>query len=181
MGGAGVNRHQLEHVIRAAADIVDDDEIVIVGSQAILGQFPTAPPPLLVSNEADVYPKNKPERTDLIDGSIGEGSPFHETYGYYAQGVGENTAVLPAGWKDRLVPVCNENTRGATGWCLEIHDLLLAKSVAGRNKDMRFLRDAARFGLASLELLLDRLGSLPVAPDTQALVRQRVLAAFGPK
>ena len=37
-----MNRQQLEHIIRAAADISDDDEIVIVGSQAILGQFPTA-------------------------------------------------------------------------------------------------------------------------------------------
>ncbi len=27
--------------------------------------------------EADVYPKNHPERSDLIDGSIGELSPFH--------------------------------------------------------------------------------------------------------
>lgn len=52
-----VKRVDLEHIIRAAADIADDDEIVIVGSQAILGQFPNAPADLLVSNEADVYPK----------------------------------------------------------------------------------------------------------------------------
>lgn len=46
--------------------------------------------------EADVYPRNKPELADLIDGSIGEGSPFHTSFGYYAQGVGADTAVLPA-------------------------------------------------------------------------------------
>ncbi len=89
---------------------------------------------LCVSTEADVYPKNRPERSDLIDGSIGEGSPFHEAYGYYAQGVGEETATLPEGWKDRLVPVRNANTRGATGWCLEAHDLVLSKYVAARRR-----------------------------------------------
>ena len=87
-----MTRAQLEHIIRAAGDIASDDEIVIIGSQSILGQFPDAPAALLVSAEADVYPKNHPERSDLVDGSIGEGSPFHDTYGYYAQGVGEETA-----------------------------------------------------------------------------------------
>ena len=35
-----MTRKQLEHLIRAAAVIADDDEIVVIGSQAILGQFP---------------------------------------------------------------------------------------------------------------------------------------------
>jgi len=100
-----VTRAQLEHVIRAAATIAADPDIVVIGSQAILGQFPDAPSELLVSNEADVYPRGHPERSDLIDGSIGELSPFHETYGYYAQGIGRDTAVVPEGWEDRLIPV----------------------------------------------------------------------------
>jgi len=97
-----VTREQLEHLIRAAADISDDDEIVVIGSQAILGQFPDAPASMRVSMEADLFPKNHPERADVIDGSIGELSPFHETFGYYAHGVGEETAILPQGWKERL-------------------------------------------------------------------------------
>ena len=63
-----MTREQLEHIVRAAAHIVDDDELIVVGSQAVLGQFPRAPEALLASNEADVYPKNKPELADLIDG-----------------------------------------------------------------------------------------------------------------
>lgn len=66
-----MKREQLEHLIRAAADIADDDELIIIGSQAILGQFADAPEELLVSDEADIYPKNRPERWELIDGSIG--------------------------------------------------------------------------------------------------------------
>jgi hypothetical protein len=170
-----MRRRDLEHLIRAAADIADDDEIVVIGSQAILGQFPDAPAELRVSAEADVYPKNKPDRADLIDGSIGEGSPFHATYGYYAQGVGESTAVLPEGWRDRLVPVRNENTRGATGWCREAHDLVLSKYVAGREKDLHFGHTALASGLVRLDVLLERAPSLPVDDDMRERVRLRIL------
>ena len=152
-----MRRSELEHIIRAAADISDDNEIVIIGSQSVLGQFPDAPAELCVSMEADVYPRNHPERWDVIDGSIGELSPFHATFGYYAQGVEETTAVLPDGWKARLIPVRNENTRGATGLCLEVHDLLISKYVAGREKDHRFSAAAARHGLADRATLLQRL------------------------
>lgn len=170
-----MRRRDLEHVIRAAADIADDDEIMVIGSQAILGQFPDAPEELRVSTEADVYPKNKPERAELIDGSIGEGSPFHATYGYYAQGVGETTAVLPSGWRERLVPVRNENTRGATGWCLEAHDLVLSKYLAGREKDDRFVRAAMGKGLVQPAKLLERMALLPVDDEARERLRRRIL------
>ncbi len=173
-----MNRLQLEHLIRAAADIADDDELVVVGSQAILGQFPEAPPDLLISMEADLYPRNRPERSDLVDGSIGEGSPFHETFGYYAQGVEPGTAVLPPGWEDRLVPVRNANTRGATGWCLEVHDLVLSKLVAGREKDVRFLRVAAAAGLVQQDVLLARLATMTLDVAVRDRMRQRIAAAW---
>ena len=47
-----------EKIIRASGVIAQDDEIVIIGSQSILGQFPDAPMRLLASMEADVYPKH---------------------------------------------------------------------------------------------------------------------------
>lgn len=80
-----MQRSELEHIIRASGDVARDDEIVIIGSQSILGQFPDAPTRLLVSMEADVYPNHKPELADRVDGAIGEGSAFHELNGYYAQ------------------------------------------------------------------------------------------------
>ncbi|MFW6050902.1 MAG: DUF6036 family nucleotidyltransferase [Myxococcota bacterium] len=169
-----MRREQLEHIIRAAADIADDTDIVIIGSQAILGEHPDAPDELLVSNEADVYPRNRPERADLIDGTIGELSPFHDTYGYYAQGVAETTAILPGGWKERLVPVCNDNTRGATGWCLETHDLVVSKLIPWRDKDQRFVRAAIRHGLVDPRTLRDRLDGTEVSPELDETVRRRL-------
>lgn len=170
-----MRRAELEHLLRAAGDIANDEEIVVIGSQSVLGQFPDAPESMRVSMEADVYPLHHPERAALIDGSIGELSPFHETYGYYAQGVGEDTAVLPAGWRDRLVAVCNANTRGITGLCLEIHDLVISKCIAGREKDWQFLRDAVRHGLAQPATLLAR---LDLVESLDAEVRGKVAAAI---
>jgi len=124
--------------------------------------------------EADVFPRAHPERAEVIEGAIGEGSPFHATFGYYAHGVGPETARAPAGWTDRLVPLRSANTRGATGWCLEPHDLVLAKLVAGREKDHAFARVAAQAGLVELDELRARAPSLPVSPQVQAAVVRRL-------
>lgn len=170
-----MTRAQLEHVIRAAATIAGDGEIVVVGSQAILGRYPDAPAELLVSADADLYPRNHPERSDLIDGSIGELSPFHETYGYYAQGPGPRTAVLPEGWEGRLVPV---RTPAGTGLCLEPHDLVVAKYVAGREKDGAYVRAAARHGLVKSETVLERLERTPIDPEHRRRLRMQVEVDF---
>jgi hypothetical protein len=173
-----MKRADLEHVIRAAAAISKDPELIIVGSQAILGQFPDAPDELLVSVEADVYPKNAPQLADLIDGSIGELSPFHETFGYYAQGVGPETAKLPLGWEARLVKVQNANTHGAIGWCLEVHDLALSKYAAGREKDLAFTRVLARNALVQRATLEERAQLMALDAAVQTLILQRIAADF---
>jgi hypothetical protein len=170
-----VNRAQLEHVIRAAATIAGDDEIVVIGSQAILGRYPDAPAELLVSKDVDVYPRNHPERADLVEGSIGELSPFHETYGYYAQAVGETTAALPDGWESRLVPV---PTPAGTGLCLEPHDLLISKYVAGREKDRDYVRAAARHRLADRAELLDRLARTPMEDEQRRRISRQIEGDF---
>jgi hypothetical protein len=153
---------------------------VIIGSQAILGAYPDAPEELLASIEADVFPKDCPANSILIDGAIGERSIFHETFGYYAHGVDETTATLPAGWRERLVRVENENTRGAIGWCLEPHDLAVSKLVAGREKDLTFVAGLLRHRLANPETLRERLAVTPLdAPRRDlCLARlQRIAAA----
>jgi len=173
-----MTREQLEHLIRAAAVLADDEAIVVIGSQAILGQFPAAPESMRLSVEADLFPLHHPERAETIEGSIGELSPFHETFGYYAHGVGEETARLPRDWKERLIVVQNENTRGAQGLCLEVHDLLVAKAIAGREKDLSFLSDAARHRMADPEILLQRLATVDVGPALQQAARAAIERAF---
>lgn len=174
-----MKRSELEHIIAAAATIAEDDEIVVIGSQAILGQFPDAPRELRVSNEADVWPRNHPERWEVIDGAIGELSMFHDTFGYYAQGVAPETAILPAGWESRLVAVCTPATRGATGLCLEVHDLVISKYVAARQKDSDFVRAAIRHRLVKKGVLLQRLEVTRIDSDRRAMIRELIGRDFG--
>jgi len=169
-----MQRQQLEHLIRAAAGITGAREFVIVGSQSVLGQFPQAPEELLVSMEADVFTLREPGDSDLIDGSIGEGSPFHQTFGYYAHGVGPETAVLPTGWRERAISVCNQNTGGGAGLCLEVNDLAVSKLVAGREKDIAFVTALLRHHLADARAVEQRLESTPLDPERHALVAARL-------
>jgi hypothetical protein len=151
---------------------------VVIGSQAILGGFPQAPREFLVSIEADVYPMDDPGRGELIDGSIGEGSPFQRTYGYYAHGVDNTTAILPRGWRERLILVTGGGTQGARGWCLEVHDLAISKYADGREKDLIFTRDLARHGLTARDTLLERLTVTELNPTVRNLSAARIEADF---
>lgn len=165
-----MKRHQLEHVIRAAGAITNHKDIIVVGSQSVLGQFPDAHPDLLFSAEADVFPKNRSDLSIQIDGAIGELSPFHQTFGYYAHGVGESTACLPTGWIERMVPIRNDNTGGITGWCLEVHDLAASKLFAGREKDLTFVALLVSERMITLATLRNRCETLPVSEVQKAQV-----------
>lgn len=173
-----MRRSDLEHLIRAAGRIAGERELVIIGSQSVLGQFPDAPVALLMSMEADLYPKAHPELADKVDGAIGEGSTFHETHGYYAQGVGPETATLPAGWLWRLVRVENSNTGGYARLCLEVHDLAISKYVAGREKDREFTRELARHSLTRTDTLLKRVAQAKLNAALAKIVKGRIERDF---
>ena len=173
-----MTREQLEHVIRAVAAITGDDEIVVIGSTSILGQFPNAPLEMLGSIEADVYPRNHPERFELID-VIGEMSRFQETFGYYADPVQHDLPRLPGGWQDRLIIVPVEGPAGRVrGLCLEVHDLVLSKYVAGREKDREFNRSAIRHRLVERGILAGRLDTLDIDASLRSALRDGIESDF---
>ncbi|MHB1313065.1 MAG: DUF6036 family nucleotidyltransferase [Gemmatimonadaceae bacterium] len=177
-----MTREQLEHAIRAVCDVSGETEIIVIGSQAILGEFPHAPPFLRQSTEVDVILKNKPEMTDRVEGALGEFSSFHGTHDFYVHGVTPETATLPAGWEARLVMVRSESTRQNTGWCLQGYDLAASKLVAFRDKDRDFVRVLLAEGLLVPSTLQERVEALPIeeARRTQLIdwVRQTAVA-FG--
>ncbi len=170
-----MTRDQLEHAIRAACDVADDTELLIFGSQAILGEHPDAPPGLRASIEVDVQPANHPDRVDLIDGALGELSQFHETHGFYVHGVSIEVATLPDGWESRTVSVMDPyRTRGHVGRCVESHDLAASKLVAYREKDRDFVRVLLAEKLVDPELLLQRIETLPLDVERRQLLTQWV-------
>jgi hypothetical protein len=168
-----MTRDQLEHAIRAACDIADDTEVWIYGSQAILGSFPDAPAPLLVSEEADLTPRHRPDRTDRVDAILGQDSLFHRTHGFYVHGVPiTEAAILPPGWEQRTVRVQNANTRDKIGWCLEAHDLAASKLAAFRDKDRDFVALLVTENLLDRAELATRMDALPIATEERARRRR---------
>jgi hypothetical protein len=147
-----MRRDQLEHAIRTACQIIEHHEVIVVGSQSILGTYDERqlPPAATMSIEVDILPlANTNEETarlaDLIEGAAGEFSPFEQLHGFSIDGVDLTTSVLPQGWRDRLVKVQNANTASPTGdprftgWCLDKEDLCVAKLIAFREKDLNFV------------------------------------------
>lgn len=175
-----MRRDQLEHIVRAAGAILDEQEVIVIGSQAILGSVAEArlPPAATRSVEADIVPLDDQDerKSTLIDGTIGELSPFHETFGVYAHGVGERTARLPRGWRSRLVPLSNENTRGVTGWCLEPHDLVVAKLLAERPHDLEFCGALLGAGIVDLETVRARLAETELDSEERSVADRRLMS-----
>jgi hypothetical protein len=177
-----VRRSDLEHLIRAAGAITGSRRVVVIGSQAILGQFPfEAPEWAVMSMEADLLPIDAPGTADLLTGTIGELSAFHDSFGYYGDGVSLDTAILPDGWENRLVEINNENTNGYAGLCLEIHDLLISKYIAAREKDRSFCRAVVGAGLADAQILRSRLACTTLENSRRESIEAFISADFGLK
>jgi hypothetical protein len=170
-----MTRDELAHILRSASRIVGEQDIVVIGSQSILGSFTDSelPDPAIASIEADLAFLDDPDHTkaDKVDGAIGEDSQFHATFGYYGQGVSVTTAVLPAGWRDRVVVFDNADTRPGRGLCLDPHDLVVSKLAAGREKDFEFAAALLLAGLIDADVLSERAEIL----DTVPAVRRRVV------
>jgi hypothetical protein len=103
MGMPKVNKRQLEHIIRATGGIIDRNEVIIVGSQAIHASLSESllPEAATLSMEADVLYANESDEPlyRQIDGAIGEYSMFHEAFGIYVHEVSQKLIALPKGWK----------------------------------------------------------------------------------
>lgn len=164
---------QLKHAIRAACDVSGDTELLVFGSQAILGTWPDAPEGVRASIEVDMQAKNLPENTVVIDGNLGEASQFHSTHGFYVHGVSIESATLPDGWAERTVEVWDPYlTHGYVGHCLEAHDLAASKLAAYREKDLEFVTLLLLERLIDRDTLLARIAMLPVDEEaTKRLAR----------
>jgi len=191
-----MNRNELEHIIRAVGEIAEIEKVIILGSQSILGQFPDFQEPASEKDYAEISSTNKSreilfrsievdiiipefeEKTEIVDAAIDELSSFHDTFGYYVQGVDYSTSKLPKGWKGRLVEICNKNTNDISGLCLEIHDLIISKLYAGRQKDIDFFHAAVKLGLLSIEILLERLNVTPMTDELRLIIEKRIKKGF---
>lgn len=178
-----MKREEFEHAIRAVGSILGTSDLLVIGSQAlhasIDGELPEA---ALRSVEVDVavFGDTDGSKADLIAGSIGEASMFHETFGYYADGVTETTAVLPRGWRERLIPFETPATGGTTAYCLEPHDLWVTKAIAHRPKDIDFCNALIEREIVDLSILSSRLQEVEgIDEGIRQVVQERIDRAQG--
>jgi hypothetical protein len=168
---------QVDHVLRAAGRMTGEKEFVIVGSQALHGAHPDLADQIIRSAEVDLIAEAHVDRTEWLN-VIGQDSPFHNTFGYYADPVDNRTAVLPTGWEQRLVTLAAGDTDGVRARCLDPNDLAISKYVAGRQKDRIFTRELARRAITSREKLLELLVRTPIAGELADLLRPVIIADF---
>ena len=185
-----MRRDQLEHAIRTACQIIEQPEVIVVGSQTILGTYDESelPKAATMSIEVDILPiADSNEETarlvDLIEGVAGEFSPFEQLHGFSIDGVDLETAVLPDGWRGRLVKVQNANTAAPTGgplftgWCLDKEDLCVAKLIALREKDRSFVAALLEAKLVNADLIATRPSTLS---EEHPAATERALAWLDP-
>lgn len=174
-----MRREDLEHILRAASEITHERDIVVLGSQAILGSVEDKLLPLEARRSIEVdlafLFDSDGVHADEVDGAIGELSRFHESFGYYPHGVGLSTAFLPVGWRDRLVALDTPGTSPGRGLCLEPHDLVASKLAAWRAKDREYAAALLAAGIVGRRTLLDRVRRLEgVSESKKRLIRDWV-------
>ena len=141
--------------MRAVATVFKTDKVFIIGSQSILLAWPNAPSLMRTSPEIDLYPENakdweaeekrkhpdeSPEASEQIDALFGSGSQFHQTHGFYIDGVDENTAKLPTGWRARAVTrQIDVGGRAVIAIAPCPEDLIVSKLARLDDKDKAFI------------------------------------------
>jgi len=128
-----------------------------------LGGKPDAPKSLRISNEADFCTPLDPDLSNLIDGSLGERSAFHNTFGYYAHGVAQESATLHPNWKKRAVEKTYDDAPGIKATFLAPVDIVYAKLAAGREKDMEYIREVFRNKIIKQSQLASLINTCPDA------------------
>lgn len=159
-----MKRRELELAVRAAARIARESEFLLVGSQAVHAHCRRAPAEVLVSQECDLYPKNRPETANQLDTELGRSSRFARQHGFYVDVVAPEIVDLPPGWQRRLKRL---KVGRIDVFCLDLQDLLVSKLVAGRLKDLEFAGALLRLRLSNSQLVRRRISKFPSARDRE--------------
>lgn len=180
-----LTREKVEHVLRAAAGILDAERLVVVGSATPLLAAKRWPAEMALSVEVDFYVDGGADPDadgTLIAGTIGHESPFYRTFGYHGDGVAPQTAILPEGWRHRASEVGLTTAPGVVAIVPDLDDVAVSKLLAWRAKDQRWLEAGTRAGLLHPAVMTERLAMLPervdLPPRAELDRRADVLAAL---
>jgi len=150
------DRDGLLRAARSVAEQIEADRVIVVGSQAILLTWPDAPMALKITPEIGLYPENNRdwearnpgfEASEEISALFGEMSAFHQSFGFYLDGVDENTAQMPPDWMKRAATAeIDVYGRTAVIICPAIQDVVVSKLHRLAEKDVDFIRECVAAG-----------------------------------
>jgi hypothetical protein len=172
---------ELRDLARRAANVTGYRQILVLGSQAVHGALPDAdlPPITTMSEEADLAVVNDlvGDTPHQIEAHFGMGSPYHQHFGVYADGIALTEVALPLGWEGRVrtehITDGSDESNPVALLFPEIHDLCASKlTVAvtggfGRRSDREFVGALIEAGLVDAELLTQRIEQLPDTVSVQ--------------
>lgn len=155
---------------------------MIVGSQALLVHRPDILRALRNSPEIDaavLLPSDHgpagEDASHRINALFGEGSPFHQTHGFFIDGVDASTATLPPDWRERAVTldVALTGGRHAAAIAPSIPDLVSSKLARGLPKDITFASLCLATGLTRRDAVASSIAK--AMPTDQAANALRLL------
>jgi hypothetical protein len=166
----------LKHLAGVVQAITLGRRIIVFGSSSLFASFPHADDDyelLRRSMDADFVLDPFDEATGKTVGdAIGAEAEFANQHGYYADIVRPIVCEnFPPGWEDRLIPLDGV----PNVFCLEPHDMAVAKLFAGRPKDISLLTDL----LKSQRLHALRIYRLPMPEAMIVKTHQRLRQAAG--
>lgn len=148
----------LIHLAKTTLTMSAKERMVVLGSSSLLcfdSNLGEPGQPLETSIDADFMIEGCDEELAkmLID-ALGDDSLFGDRQGYYADILRpEIVERLPRGWEERLAPL-----PGCEGvFCIEPHDLAVAKLQAGRPKDIDLLVALIQKGMLTGDTIYERL------------------------
>jgi len=165
----------LKHMATVARAIAGPRKLIVFGSASLFGTFPAADDALELlrrSQDADfiLLPFDDATGRTLND-AIGGDAAFAAQFGYHADIVRPMiTENFPPDFESRLVPL-----DGCTDvFCLDPHDMAVAKLRVGRPKDITLLAELARLQQLDLHKVAALLHQTPM---TEAMIvkTQRLL------
>ena len=95
-----LKKAHIQHMLEAVATITRCNDVVLVGSGALIataGQ--NLPAVLMITDEADIYVRDADDPEDvqqLIEGTLGVGSFFQKTFSYHVDAVAPERSLFPA-------------------------------------------------------------------------------------
>jgi hypothetical protein len=166
----------LELLLKEASRRTRHTEFVIVGSLSILGVLGSRPVPrrMLLSIDVDCWTPRDPERIFELNESLGAGSEFERTHGYYLDPVPPQLPTLPANWEYRLVRL--RFAGGISASFLDPNDAAVSKYARGEPRDREWIRAGLKAGLLSAAVIESRFRDTVFLDDEEDRRARRMLA-----